>query len=127
MAFLKMARMLHAMEAHEQQTERPLDSMQMIRRRFLTISSAMLLGACAGTATRESTGEYIDDTAITGKVKTALLQDKQVSGLNINVETFKGKVQLSGFAGTAEERARALKIASEVRGVKSVTNDIRLK
>ena len=101
--------------------------MQLIRRRFLLVSSAMLLGACAGTATHESTGEYIDDTAITGKVKTALLQDKQVSGLNINVESFKGKVQLSGFAGTAEERARAVKIAGDVPGVKSVSNDIRLK
>jgi osmotically-inducible protein OsmY len=122
-----MAWMLHALGVPEQQTERPLDSMQLIRRRFLMVSSAMLLGACAGTATRESTGEYIDDTAITGKVKAALLQDKQVSGLNINVESFKGKVQLSGFAGTAEERARAVKIASDVPGVKSVTNDIRLK
>ncbi len=122
-----MAWMLHVLKVHQQQTECPLKSMQMIRRQFLMVSSAMLLGACAGTTTCASTGECIDDSAITGKVKTALLQDKQVSGLNINVETFKGKVQLSGFAGTAEERARAVTIAGGVPGVKSVTNDIRLK
>lgn len=104
-----------------------MDSMMMIRRRFLAVSAAMLLGACAGTPSRESTGEYIDDTAITSKVKAALLKDKQVSGLAISVETFKGTVQLSGFANTAEERARAVELAQAVPGVGRVTDDIRLK
>lgn len=104
-----------------------MDSMMMIRRRFLAVSAVMLLGACAGTPSRESTGEYIDDTAITSKVKAALLKDKQVSGLAISVETFKGTVQLSGFANTAEERTRAVELAQAVPGVGRVTDDIRLK
>lgn len=86
-----------------------------------------LLAGCAGTATRESTGEYVDDTTITTKVKTALLQDHQVSGTAINVETFKGTVQLSGFAANDTERARAAEVARAVPGVKSVRNDIRLR
>ena len=86
-----------------------------------------LLGGCAGTPTQESTGEYIDDTTLTSKVKTSLLQDPEVSGLAINVETFKGEVQLSGFANTEAERQRAAALASKVPGVVAVTNDIRLK
>lgn len=87
----------------------------------------VLLGGCAGSPTQESTGEYIDDTTLTTKVKTTLLQDPQVSGLDINVETFKGEVQLSGFATTEAERQRAASLASSVDGVVAVTNDIRLK
>ncbi len=88
--------------------------------------AAALLG-CASTRTQESTGEYIDDAALTTKVKTALLADKQVSGLAINVETFKGTVQLSGFANSEAEREKAEKLAREVKGVKTVKNDIRVK
>jgi hyperosmotically inducible periplasmic protein len=96
--------------------------------RFLALAllAAALLG-CASTPTQESTGEYFDDTTITAKVKTALLADKDVSGLAINVETFKGAVQLSGFAGTEAERLKAAELTRNVKGVKSVKNDIRLK
>lgn len=87
----------------------------------------MLLVACAGTTTRESTGEYIDDTTITMKVKTALLNDSQVKAREVSVETFKGIVQLSGFVSNSQERAKAEDIARGVTGVKSVKNDIRLK
>lgn len=97
-----------------------------IRKRFLAISAAALLGACAGTPARESTGEFIDDSAITGKVKAALMRDKKVSGLSIGVETFKGSVQLSGFAASTEERSRAGELARAVPGVKRISNDIRL-
>jgi hyperosmotically inducible periplasmic protein len=83
--------------------------------------------ACAGTETRSSTGEYIDDSVITAKVKTALLNSPEVSGLSIDVSTFRGEVQLSGFADTAEERAEAGKLARTVQGVRSVKNDIRVK
>jgi hyperosmotically inducible periplasmic protein len=89
--------------------------------------AVVLLGGCAATPTQESTGEYVDDTALTTKVKTALLQDPEVSGLAINVETFKGEVQLSGFANTEAERQRAAALAKKVPGVVAVTNDIRLK
>jgi len=89
--------------------------------------AVVLLGGCAGTPTQESTGEYLDDTTLTTKVKTTLLQDPQVSGLAINVETFKGEVQLSGFATTEAERQRAAELANSVDGVAAVKNDILLK
>ncbi|QDF95721.1 transporter [Azoarcus sp. DD4] len=91
--------------------------------------AAMLaaLSACSGTPTRESTGEYLDDSAITAKVKSAFVQDKTVSALQIKVETFKGSVQLSGYADHAAEAQRAVELARDVPGVKSVKNDIRLK
>ncbi|HEX2201263.1 MAG TPA: BON domain-containing protein [Gammaproteobacteria bacterium] len=89
--------------------------------------TVLCLAACAATSTDESTGEYIDDAAITTKVKTALLQDPEVSGLDINVETFKGTVQLSGFANTERERQRAGTLARLVEGVQSIQNDIELK
>jgi hyperosmotically inducible protein len=91
--------------------------------------TVLCLAACAATSTDtdESTGEYIDDAAITAKVKTALLQDPEVSGLAINVETFKGTVQLSGFANTERERQRAGTLARLVEGVQSIQNDIELK
>ena len=89
--------------------------------------SATTLAACGATKTRESTGEYIDDSTITAKVKTAFVQSKEVSAANIQVETFKGKVQLSGFADSNREIERATEIAREVAGVRSVRNDIRLK
>jgi osmotically-inducible protein OsmY len=83
--------------------------------------------ACAGTETRSSTGEYIDDSVITAKVKTALLNSPEVSGLSIDVETYRGEVQLSGFVDTKAEREEAGKLAKAVPGVRSVKNDIRLK
>jgi hyperosmotically inducible protein len=89
--------------------------------------TVFFLAACAATSTDESTGEYIDDAAITTKVKTALLQDPEVSGLDINVETFKGTVQLSGFANSERERQRAGTLARSVAGVQSIQNDIQLK
>jgi len=88
---------------------------------------AMTLAACASTAQKESTGEYFDDTVLTSKVKTALLSDPAVSGLAVNVETFKGVVQLSGFVKTGAERSRAVELARDVKGVKGVKNDILLR
>lgn len=96
-----------------------------------SISSVLLLAAalsaCAGTPGRESTGEYIDDTAITTKVKAAFVKDKTVDALDIKVDTFKGSVQLSGFADTPAQVERAVEIARSTPGVKAVKNDIRLK
>lgn len=86
-----------------------------------------LITACAANSTRESTGEYIDDSTITARVKTELLQDKDVSGLQVNVETFKGRVQLSGFVSTQDEKVKAEKLARNVPGVKSVSNDLIVK
>ena len=82
---------------------------------------------CSSTPTQSSFGEVIDDSVITTKIKTAFVEDKAVGALNIAVETFKGTVQLSGFANSEAEVSRAVLLASHVRGVKSVKNDIRLK
>ena len=85
------------------------------------------LGACAPTATRESPGEYAGDAAVTAKVKTALIKEPGVKANEINVETFRGVVQLSGFVDTQDVADRAVAAASRVGGVKSVKNDMRLK
>lgn len=87
----------------------------------------ILSAGCAGTQSQQSTGEFVDDTVVTTKVKTALIRDDQVDAIDIQVKTFKGVVQLSGFADTRIERNRAFRIAERVEGVQRVQNDIRLK
>ena len=87
---------------------------------------AVMLG-CASTAKKEGTGEYIDDTVITTKVKAAVLNDPSLKSAEINVETFKGVVQLSGFVNSQEDIAKAAAVAKGVKGVTSVKNDMRLK
>lgn len=82
---------------------------------------------CAGTATRQSTGEYVDDAAITAKVKTAMVRDDTVKAMQVEVTTFKGNVQLSGFVDTETQKARAAQIAAGVEGVTNVTNNISVK
>lgn len=78
-------------------------------------------------STKETAGEYLDDTVITTKVKAALLGDTQLKLSEINVETYKGTVQLSGFVSSEDKISRAGDLASTVKGVKSIKNDIRLK
>lgn len=85
------------------------------------------LVACASTNKQSSTGEYIDDSVITTKVKTAILNDSTLKFTEINVETFKGVVQLSGFVSSQADIKKATEVASQVKGVESVKNDIRLK
>lgn len=85
------------------------------------------LVGCAATDTRSSTGQQLDDSAITAKVKSQLLADPQVSGLQVNVETFKGQVQLSGYVNSPDERSKAEQIARKVEGVKTVSNDLIVK
>jgi len=81
----------------------------------------------AGTATKEGTGEFVDNAAVTAKVKAALLKDSSLKSSEISVETFKGVVQLTGFVGYQSEADTAAKLAAKVEGVKSVKNDIRIK
>jgi osmotically-inducible protein OsmY len=81
------------------------------------------VAACAPTPTREGTGEYIDDTVITSKVKAAFAADPVVKATQVQVETFKGTVQLSGFVDSRESAQRAVDLARGVKGVKSVKND----
>lgn len=87
---------------------------------------ASVLG-CASTAKQEGTGEYIDDSFITTKVKAALLHEPALKSMEINVETFKGVVQLSGFVSSGESINKAIEVAESVKGVKSVKNDMRVK
>ena len=94
----------------------------------LVAASAMaVLTGCASGANQESTGQYIDDTAITTRVKTAIFQDEMLKSTEINVETFKGRVQLSGFVSTRPSIDRAGVVAKGVKGVTAVTNDLRIK
>lgn len=88
---------------------------------------ALLLAACGGSPTKESTGEFVDDSVITTKVKSAFIQDNDVKARDIKVETFKGVVQLSGFVGSRKEVDHASLLASQVPGVKAVRNDIHVK
>jgi len=81
------------------------------------------VAACAPTPTREGTGEYIDDSVITSKVKAAFAADPTVKATQVSVETFKGTVQLSGFVDSRESAQRAVEIARGIKGVKSVKND----
>jgi osmotically-inducible protein OsmY len=82
---------------------------------------------CGSTATTEGTGEYVDDSVITSKVKTAIFNDPALKVNEINVETFKGVVQLSGFVRSRADIDQAVKVARGIAGVKSVKNDMRLK
>ena len=94
--------------------------------RFSAAIAAFLvafLAACAPTSTREGTGEYIDDAVITSKVKAAFATDPQVKATQVQVETFKGVVQLSGFVDSRASAQKAAQIAREVKGVKEVKND----
>lgn len=88
---------------------------------------AMVLGACAGTATQRSTGEYTDDAAVTARVKLALINDPQVKAAEIQVATFRNVVQLSGFAESQMLINRAVQVTRSVEGVKEVSNDIKVR
>ena len=90
------------------------------------IAVAGILG-CASTSKSEGTGEYVDDTVITAKVKTAILETPGLKSAEINVETFKGIVQLSGFVASQDSVNLAMTTARSVKGVSSVKNDMRVK
>jgi len=93
---------------------------------LLAMVFASLLG-CSSTPTQESTGEYLSDTWITTKVKAALVENPRVKATEVNVETFKGTVQLSGFVGSSAALYEAIRITRGIEGVKSVKNDMRVK
>ena len=85
------------------------------------------LVACSSTPTRESTGEYIDDSAISNKIRAQLIGDKDLNLFQIDVTTYKGVVQLSGFVNSSADIGAATKVARAVPGVTSVKNDMHLK
>ena len=83
--------------------------------------------ACASTRTRESTGEYVDDSVITTKVKSLLAADDFLKSFQIGVETFQGTVQLSGFVNSQKAVDKAGEIVRSVKGVKSIKNNLIVK
>ena len=106
-----------------------LQSPKLLSLLFLAagLGLAVAGGGCASTPTSDSTGQYVDDTVITTKVKSALLGDEVVKSFAVSVETVKGTVQLSGFVNTAEQKSAAGKDAWSVTGVKNVKNDLIVK
>ncbi|WP_413694484.1 BON domain-containing protein [Pseudidiomarina sp. YC-516-91] len=94
---------------------------------FFLCLSGLLLTGCGASPERESTGEYFDYSVITTKVKAAIFNHPDLTVAEINVETFKGEVQLSGFVGSVAEMNTAVMVAREVTGVTSVKNSMRLK
>jgi osmotically-inducible protein OsmY len=104
--------------------------MTNIARRWVSLVGiafvALTLG-CASTAKQEGSGEYVDDTVITTKVKAAIFNEPTLKSAEINVETFKGVVQLSGFVSSKAAENKAVEVSRTVAGVKSVKNDMRLK
>ena len=93
---------------------------------FCGLALMMSLG-CASTRTHEGTGEYVDDSVITTKVKAAIFNEPGLKVSEVQVETFKGVVQLSGFVSSRDDIKGAVRVASAVNGVKSVTNAMQLK
>jgi osmotically-inducible protein OsmY len=94
---------------------------------IFTATVAFTVVGCSSTPTRESTGEYVDDAAITAKVKAAIFNEPTLKSTEINVETYKGDVQLSGFVAQPQDAQKAADVARGVKGVSSVKNDIRVK
>ena len=101
-----------------------------ILKRISTILLAIMLFSvlgCASTAKQEGTGEYIDDTVITTKVKAAIFNEPMLKSTEINVETYKGAVQLSGFVSSDAGIKKAVEVARSVKGVTAVKNDMHVK
>ena len=103
--------------------------MTMLKRFSAVFIAALMLSAlgCATQSEPQSPGAYMDDSWITTKVKTAILNEPSLKVLQINVETYKGVVQLSGFVDSAASMDKAVAVARSVEGVASVKNDMRLK
>ncbi|MCF8075301.1 MAG: BON domain-containing protein [Desulfotignum sp.] len=104
-----------------------MNKTHFFRQLVIVLFLAAFMAGCAGTQTRESTGEYMDNSVITAKVKAAILEDPMLKVFQINVETFKGEVQLSGFVDSAQAAARAVQITRGVKGVTSVKNSMVIK
>lgn len=91
------------------------------------LATGLAVSGCNVFRGQSTPGEYVDDVALTGKVKTELLESKQVDGLDVNVDSLNGKVTLSGWASSRAESTRAAQIARNVDGVKSVDNQLKIK
>lgn len=101
-----------------------------LAQRFTAFFAGLLmlaLVACSSTATHKSTGEVIDDTVVTAKVKSALIADPDLKAYQINVETYKGTVQLSGFVSAPDHIQKATQLTRDIKGVTSVKNDLSVR
>lgn len=94
---------------------------------FLLALGLAVVAGCSAASNKEGTGEYIDDSVITTKVKAAIFADKSLSVAEINVETFKGVVQLSGFVNSQQDINTAMRLTRDVGGVTAVENSMRVK
>ena len=94
---------------------------------ILALTGCTTSGPLAKSEKTETPKQYVGDTVVTGKVKAAMIADPVLKAREINVETYQGTVQLSGFVATREEAAKAGTVARSIEGVTSVKNDIRLK
>jgi len=103
-----------------------MKQLQRISSLFFAMVLLSMLG-CAATPTSESTGGYVDDSVITTKVKAAIFNEPTLKSAEINVETFKGVVQLSGFVSSQADIDTAIQVVRGVSGVRAVKNDMRLK
>jgi len=104
-----------------------MNATKRIATAIFTAAVAFTVVGCSSSPTKESTGEYIDDAAITTKVKAAIFNEPTLKATEINVETYKGDVQLSGFVAQPQDAQKAADVARGVKGVSSVKNDIRVK
>ena len=104
-----------------------MNTKAIVKHCLIGLVLAAFIAGCAGTMKKESTGEYIDDTVITSKVKAEIFNDPMLKVLQINVESYKGVVQLSGFVDSAKAVDRAVDVVGGVKGVKSVKNSLVVK
>jgi hyperosmotically inducible protein len=93
----------------------------------LAVTATATMNGCAETRTHEATGQYVDDSVITAKVKAAIAREPSLKVSEINVETFKGVVQLSGFVSQASEITKAVSVARGIAGVQSVKDSLQVK
>lgn len=98
----------------------------VLRRSAVAVATILALAGCTSSPAPESVGEYAEDATVTARVKTALRNDPMLDATAINVETYDGVVQLSGFVGAPADRPRAAEVARGVSGVKAVDNTLRL-
>ena len=94
---------------------------------FFPLLLVSVLSGCGSSRTQEGTGEYVDDAVITTKVKAAIFEEDSLKSSEINVETYKGVVQLGGFVNSQSDINKAVVVAGDVKGVTSVKNDMHLK
>jgi hypothetical protein len=94
---------------------------------FIMTVAVIFLVSCSSEPKRQSAGEYLDDTVITTRVKSAIVAEDTLKVSEINVETYKGVVQLSGFVGSRDDKNTAVRVTKAVKGVESVKDDIRIK